>query len=239
MPHSADTGNRTIPQDSPWPLPPPSDAIPAGDSVAILSGKRLWRRWFALVTVGELLGFLTPSVVGALVVDRVDLLAAGALLVAGAVEGATLGWFQARALRPALPGLRSSRWIIATVLGALVAWSVGALFVVTDGLSGWARGAQVAGFGVGGLVILLSIGVAQWAVLRAHTDRAARWISANALAWLAGLTVFTAFTSPLWQPGQAAAVVAVIGVFGGLLMAAVMAAVTGLFLVGLVEKSRR
>lgn len=239
MPHSADTGNRTTPRDSPRQLSSASDSTSTGANGAILSGKWLWRRWFALVTVGEFLGFLTPSVVGALVVDRVDLLAAAALLMAGTVEGATLGWFQARALRPALPGLPSSHWVAATVLGALVAWSVGALFVVTDGLSGWGRFAQVAGFAAGGAVILLSIGVAQWVVLRAHTDRAARWISANAVAWPAGLTVFTAFTSPLWQPGQTAAVVAVIGVFGGLLMAAMMAAVTGLFLVGLVEKSRR
>lgn len=239
MPHSADTGTPMIPQDSRRPLASPSDAMSTRDSAAILSGKRLWRRWFALVTLGELLGFLTPSVVGALVVDRVDVLAAAALLVAGGVEGVTLGWFQARALRPALPGLSSARWVAATALGAVVAWAVGALFVVTDGLSGWGGLGQVAGFATGGLVILLSIGVAQWVVLREHADRAARWIPANVVAWLAGLTAFTAFTSPLWQPGQAVAVVALIGVVGGMLMAAAMAAVTGGFLVGLVGKSER
>lgn len=198
-----------------------------------------WRRWFVLVTAGELLGFSAPAVVGALIAERSGVPAAGALLTAGAAEGATLGWFQARALRPVLPGLSSRRWVAATALGAVVAWSVGVLFVITDGLSGWTRPAQVATFVTGGWVILLSIGVAQWVVLRAHVRGAARWIAATAAAWLAGLTVFTAFTSPLWQPGQSATLIALIGLVGGLLMAAAMAAVSGLFLVRLLEKGLR
>ncbi|MBF6235460.1 hypothetical protein IU473_30055, partial [Nocardia farcinica] len=79
-----------------------------------------------------MLGFGVPAVVGALVADRAGAVAAVALLSAGAVEGAVLGWFQARALRPVLPALRGRNWIAATVVGALVAWSVGALLVLTD-----------------------------------------------------------------------------------------------------------
>jgi len=41
------------------------------------------------------------------------------------------------------------------------------------------------------------------------------------------LGVFTAVTTPLWQPGQAAVTVSLIGVLGGLLMAVAMAVVTG------------
>ncbi|WP_245664051.1 hypothetical protein [Nocardia arthritidis] len=237
MTHHTYVEDRTIRPDQCLSRPPHAGEAVADDIAASSSGRQLWRRWFGLVTVGELLGFLTPAVVGALVADRAGLPVAGALLVAGAVEGATLGWFQARAVRPALPGLSSRRWVAATVLGAVVAWSVGALFVVTDGLSGWSRAPQVATFVAGGLVILLSIGVAQWVVLRAHVHGAARWIAATAAAWLAGLTAFTAFTTPLWQPGQATALVAVIGVFGGLLMAAAMAAVSGLFLVRLLGRA--
>ncbi|MGK8486918.1 hypothetical protein [Nocardia asiatica] len=235
MTHSTDAGDRTTRQDH---HPSPGDTA-AGDLVPGVSRDWRWRRWFGLVTVGELLGFSVPAVVGALVADRAGVPAAGALLVAGGVEGATLGWFQARAMRPVLPGLPSRHWIAATVVGAVVAWSVGALFVVTEGLSGWPRPAQVATFVAGGSVILLSIGVAQWVVLRAHVRGAARWIAATAAAWLAGLTVFTAFTSPLWQPGQAATLIALIGLVGGLLMAAAMAAVSGLFLVRLLEKGLR
>ena len=60
-----------------------------------------------------------------------------------------------------------------------------------------------------------------------HVVRAGRWIVATALAWLAGLAVFLAFTMPLWQPGQALALTILIGLAGGLLMAATTAAVTG------------
>ncbi|WP_433663215.1 hypothetical protein ACQPW1_14370 [Nocardia sp. CA-128927] len=77
----------------------------------------------------------------------------------------------------------------------------------------------------------MSIGVTQWLALRHRLHHARQWIWATALAWSAGLLVFTAFATPLWQPGQSTLLVAAIGVAGGLLMAATMAAVTGAFLV--------
>lgn len=80
---------------------------------------------------------------------------------------------------------------------------------------------------VAGMGVLLSIGTGQWLVLRHHVDRAFRWVWATAVAWCAGLIVFTAFTTPLWQPGQHTALIALIGAPGGLLMAATMAAITG------------
>lgn len=238
MTHSTDAGNRAIPPDQRLSRQQRSDEAGVDDIAAGFSRRRLWRRWFQLVNVGESLGFLAPAAAGAVIADRGGLPAATALLVAGAVEGATLGWFQARALQPALPGLPSRRWVAATISGAVVAWSVGALFVLTDGMSGWTSLPQLGTFVAGGLVILLSIGVAQWVVLRGYVRGAASWIAATAAAWLAGLTAFTAFTTPLWQPEQSPALVAVIGVFGGLLMAAAMAAVSGLLLVRLLGKSR-
>lgn len=45
--------------------------------------------------------------------------------------------------------------------------------------------------------------------------------------------VFTAVTSPLWQEGQPVALIAAIGILGGAVMAATVAAVTGLVLVRL------
>ncbi|MBF6235455.1 hypothetical protein IU473_30025, partial [Nocardia farcinica] len=84
------------------------------------------------------------------------------------------------ALRPVLPALRGRNWIAATVVGALVAWSVGALLVLTDGLRGWAPTLTATTMVLGGVVILLSIGTAQWFVLRDLVDRAARWIAATA-----------------------------------------------------------
>jgi hypothetical protein len=62
---------------------------------------------------------------------------------------------------------------------------------------------------------------------------------ASALAWLAGLAAFLAFAMPLWQPGQRLAQVVAIGLAGGLLMAATMAAVTGFALVRLLRPDPR
>ena len=74
---------------------------------------------------------------------------------------------------------------------------------------------------------MLSIGTAQWLVLRTVVRRSTSWIATTAIAWSAGLAVFLAFAMPVWQPGQPLAVIVVIGVAGGLLMAAVTAAITG------------
>ncbi|MEV6339348.1 hypothetical protein AB0M12_32105 [Nocardia vinacea] len=198
----------------------------------------LWRRWFTSVTLGELLGFAAPAVTGALVRDAAPLAAAVALLIAGVVEGGVLGWFQAGVLRRAVPGMRPGDWIRATALGALIAWVVGAIPVAADGLDKWSSWVVVPAVVVGGIVLLLSIGVAQWFVLRRHLTGAGLWAWATALAWLAGLLAFTAFTSPLWQPGQSTALVVLIGILGGLLMAAVMAAITGHFLVRILRAQR-
>lgn len=77
---------------------------------------------------------------------------------------------------------------------------------------------------VAGIAVLLSLGTAQWFVLRDHFPGAHLWVWANALVWGAGLLVFAAVTTPLWQPGQPPVLVALIGALGGLLMAAVTGA---------------
>jgi hypothetical protein len=78
-------------------------------------------------------------------------------------------------------------------------------------------------------VISAMLGAAQWLVLR-HLDGSSTWVWADAFARCGGLAVVTAFTTPLWQPGRPPAL---IGAAGGLLMAATMAAITGIALVRL------
>jgi len=55
-------------------------------------------------------------------------------------------------------------------------------------------------------------------------------IGTTALAWPVGLGVFLGFAMPLWQPGQPLVLTIVIGVGGGLLMAATGALITGVTL---------
>lgn len=197
-----------------------------------LRGARLWRSWLAWVTLGEVSGFTVPALVGASVVTAPVAVQVPALLAAGAVEGAVLGLAQSRVLRQALPAVSPPSWTAATAAGASVAWLAG----LTPGYA-WDRVAdlpsavQVAGgFGLGS-VLLLSIGVAQWLVLRRALPRAGWWVPATAVAWLAGLAGFMAVSTPLWRPGQPWPVVAAVGVLAGTVMAAVMAAVTGAALV--------
>lgn len=188
----------------------------------------LFRRWFLIVTLAEFLGFSVPATIGALTADAPTALALPALLAAGAVEGAVLGAGQAAVLRRALPGISAARWVTATAGGAVLAYLVG-LAPATWGaaITTWPPLPMIAALALLGCVLLGSIGTAQWLVLRHHLPRAARWIATTALAWLLGLAVFLVFATPLWQPGQPLALIVLIGVGGGLLMAATAAAVTG------------
>jgi hypothetical protein len=204
---------------------PASDALPAGPTSW---GSATWWRWVSRTTLGEAAGFLVPVLVVLSVGDLGSGPRLAVLLLAGAAEGAILGWAQASVLAPLLPGLSRNDWILRTAMAAVVAWGIGM------GPSTWAGGlvglptAAVVVLAVpAGFVLLCSIGVAQWTVLRRHVLGAARWIAWTAGAWIVALGVFTAVTTPLWRPGQGAVTVSLIGVLGGLLMAVTMAAVTG------------
>jgi hypothetical protein len=112
-----------------------------------------------------------------------------ALVLAGSVEGEVLGTAQADCLYR----LRRRWWIVATSVGAAVAWSIGMLPSTFD-LRWTAETAVVAG--VGGLMLLTSLPLAQYFVLRGHASRAARWIPINIAAWLLGIA-WTLAPSPV------------------------------------------
>ena len=170
----------------------------------------LWRRWTLATAAGETAGFLVPAVVAVLLPGGAgDGIRTVAFVVAGGLEGAVLGWAQARVLREAVPAVSSGAWVMRTALAV-----------------------------AGGLVLLASIGVAQWSVLRRHLPGSAAWIGWTALGWSAGLLVFALVTTPLWQPGESGPVIAAIGALGGALMACTVGAVTGLGLVRLVHRAR-
>jgi hypothetical protein len=210
-------------------MPGPPSAASAALRGAAPWDSVTWWRWVSRTTLGEAAGFLFPVLV---VLSGADGLPAGprvaALVLAGAAEGAVLGWAQSSVLVRLVEDFSRRDWILRTALAAAVAWLIGM------GPSTWAAG--LADLPVGalvllvvpaGVVLLCSIGAAQWTVLRRHVGSAGWWIAWTAAAWIVGIGVFTAVTSPLWQPGQGSVIVGLIGVLGGLLMAATMAAVTG------------
>lgn len=190
--------------------------------------RALRRRWFRTVTLGECAGFAVPATVGALTAHAANAVSVPLLVLAGAVEGALLGWFQARVLRSVLPAFPVARWVGATAVAAAGAWAIGMSFgLVGERIAGLPVAVLVPIVAVAGLALLLSIGTAQWTVLRGLIPRAGRWITGTSLAWLVALGVFLVATTFLWQPGQSIATIAVIGMFGGLLMAGTVAALTG------------
>ena len=209
----------------------PTKVLPGTDS--------RYRRWVVATTCGELAGFAIPAIVGAAATSAgVGQGASMALLVlAGAGEGAVLGWAQSRMLRRELPDLRSGDWVRATAAGAAVAWSIGMLpsTLSRQLLELWPP--LMVGLGlVAGALLLSTIGVAQWLVLRRHVDRSGVWVLANALAWIAGLTVV--FAAIGVAPSDAPVMIALFGVVGGLGMGLTVALVTGLFLVRLLDRVR-
>ena len=207
----------------------PLRAAPLAGWPADQPPRRLWRRWLRAAFLGETLGFLVPVLA---YVAGGDSLPDGprlvAFAVAGAGEGAVLGAAQGRVLRTALPAFRVGAWTARTALAAALAWVLGMTpSALGESWQSWPVGVRLGLAVLGGAALLLSIGVAQWTVLRSLVPGAARWIGWTALAWLAGLAVFMAVAMPLWQPGQAVWLIASIGALAGAGMALTMAAVTG------------
>jgi uncharacterized integral membrane protein len=161
-----------------------------------------------------------------------------ALVAAGAVEGAVLGWSQARVLKHRIPALSVRGWIGGTAAAASLAWFIGLLpGAYPEVWQGWQLGAQIVVGALAGTVLLCSIGFAQWLERRRHLPRSGSWVAGSAAAWCLGLAVFFGVATPLWQPGQPLPLVVLIGVLAGILMAVSMAAATGLVLVRLLRRA--
>ena len=159
------------------------------------------------------------------------------LVLAGAGEGTVLGWAQSRMLRRELLELRTGDWIRATAAGAAAAWSIGMLPSTFSRqlLELWPPMLIALGI-VAGVLLLTTIGFAQWLVLRRHVEGSGSWVVANALAWIAGLAVV--FAAIGVAPEDSPVLIAAFGVVGGLGMGLMVALVTGLFLVRLLDRAK-
>ena len=133
---------------------------------------RAWRFWGAWTLA--FLSFPVAGVVGITVAGPVTTALAGFL--AGVASGAVLGLAQWLVLCQRLA--LSPWWIAATAagMGAGLALGTTLLGTQTDGVTLPLRG----------LVTGAGIGIAQFLLLRARTDRAAIWAPAVALGWAVG-----------------------------------------------------
>lgn len=88
-----------------------------------------------------------------------------------------------------------------------------------------------------GLLVGPVLGLAQWTVLRAHVNRAKRWLWANALAWAAGMAIiFIGMDRVPWQGSFAARALALYAVSAA--AGLVVGAIHGRVLVGLLDHPR-
>ena len=192
--------------------------------------RAVFRTWVLRVSAGEALGFLAPAIAGVAASDLSATAGVVLLLAAGVVEGTVLGIAQQSVLRRVIPGLRGARWTALTAGAAVIAYVLGFLMSY---LGGRASATAVVGSVAAGVLLLTTLGGAQWLELRHHVPGAVRWIGWTAVAWLAALGAFLAIATPLWHAGQATGTAIAVGVLAGTVMAVVQAVTTGVGLLRL------
>lgn len=157
----------------------------------------------------------------------------GILLViaAGAVEGFSLGAFQALALRSLGPKVETKRYVVLTVAAAIIGWGLGLTPSLTMQSPSPATSEPPALIVVGaalalGVIAGLVLAEVQWRVLgRAATGRRA-WLTGNAAGWGGAMAVIFIGATNV-PPGmnllELTAVGALTGALAGLVLGTVSA----------------
>jgi hypothetical protein len=198
------------------------------------------RCWSLATFLGEALGFGVPGAIGAVAVALAVPEAALIVLMigAGSIEGAALGLAQSIGMQRDLPFVPRWDWVCATALAAACAWALGMTFgTQAERLADVSIALAVIAAGLVGITIVLSIGTAQWLVLRRYLSNARWWIAANAAAWLLGVGVVFAVMAPT-NEDTPAVLIGLLAVAGGVAMAAIVAVVTGYALARIVATGR-
>jgi len=218
------------------------------------AARKLWLSWVVANALGELVGLGGVFGCGFLVVARFGEPTSTAAtlgylalaLVLGAFEGAVVGAAQWRVLAGRIAALGGRAWILATVVGAVVAWMLGMLpSTLMSGASEAAAqpveeppAAVVLGFAaLLGAVAGLVLAFAQWWVLRRRARRAGLWLPANALAWAAGMPwIFWLVGATVAERQDAPSVLLFVLGLGA--AGALVGAIHGAFLLRIVAASR-
>lgn len=211
-------------------------------------------RWVLANGWSEAVGLGTTFGLGTLVGPQLDriaglaaaLLAALVAVVFGALlEGVVVGYAQESVLRRRIPPLRRHRWVVATAVGAGLAWLLGmipsTIMTLQAPEAATAPAAEPPALLRYALAALLGavagpvLGVVQWAVLRRHVRHAVRWLWANVAAWAVGMPlVFLGMEFVPWDGTRLAVFVTLYVVCG--LTGLVVGAIHGRVLVRLVTE---
>jgi len=200
----------------------------------------LWEWWVFATVIGIFIGIAVVAGISAIAGQ------AGAtnnmtmfLHIAGVLAGASLGFSQWLVLRRYIKHIRW--WIVATAIGAIVAWLIGLKVVVVLILIFLDGGTvEVLSPRLLAAILLLGawigavLGLAQWFVLRPHVRKALLWVFANALAWSVGFLLMFA-GAKITGPGTFTLKAALVGIATGVTTGVVIGAITGIGLVWLLK----
>jgi hypothetical protein len=220
---------------------------PAGVDVAF------YRHWIVANGWAEAVGLGTTMALGWLIAPRlagpqdVATVLAGALaaIALGIVlEGVMVGWAQGAVLQRRLRTLTLRSWLLATALGAGIAWALGmvpstvmALRPMDPGAAPPAEPSALVQYPLAAALGLITgpvLGFAQWLVLRRHVKRAGRWLWANGLAWGVGMPlIFLGMDRVPWNGGSVAVIGTIYVVCA--VTGTVVGAIHGRFLLALVR----
>jgi uncharacterized membrane protein len=180
-----------------------------------------WRRWVAANSIGETIGLGTTFLVGFGIIAKFGessgwisvLLFAGVAVLLGMFEGFVVGAAQGSVIAQRLADFKIRSWVMATMIGALLAWTLGMLPSTLTNLAASAASSAPPMEMPDWIVYLLAMPLgavaglilasAQWVVLRHWVTRASWWLPANALAWLVGMPIIFVGTSVI-QPDMSA-----------------------------------
>jgi hypothetical protein len=213
---------------------------------------KLWLQWILANAIGETVGLGATLLLGAFLLVQAEptigaLPAAALGVLAGTViEGSIVGTAQWLVLRRPLDHMRWRTWVLATALGACIAWTLGMipstlLFTAPD--SGAATPGEISDLMIYTLAAAMGIalgsilGAAQWLALRRHLPKAGWWIPTNALAWMLGMVVVFLGTSFIPAGGITVPVALILLLFV-VAAGAVVGAVHGLILIWLLHQRR-
>lgn len=164
---------------------------------------KLWLQWIAANALGELLGLGTVGSLGFLIASKFDeSVSRGAtisfallMIMLGAFEGAVIGWAQWLVLRRIVNRLSIRDWVLASLIGAVMAWTLGMLpsTIVNLGSQGQSTSLDFSEVQIillaslMGVILGIILALPQWLVLRKYVVRAGWWFGANSLAWAFGM----------------------------------------------------
>ncbi len=217
---------------------------PSDETAQTPRGFGLWWRWTLATALGEFAGFAVPAIMGAVVAATLgtaaiaanDVILTVAVSLAGVIEGITLGYAQWRVLRLRLPRMTAHKWVMPTALAAGIAYLFGMTSATLANILSTDSPLFFVVVVIASVLVLLSIGTAQWLTLRHYLRRAGWWIPANVLAWLFGLPA--PFLGLAAVPDNSpTATFILVGIFSGLLMGIAVGAITGIALICLLHTS--